>query len=229
MRAAGVPARVVGGYQGGEPNPVDSYLVVRQSDAHAWAEVWLKDEGWVRVDPTFVVAPARLETGIAGALPAGEALPGLVQVRAEWLRGLRYRWEALNNAWNQQVLGYNPQRQRELLSRLGLPDTDWRSLVTLLGTACFALLLVVAALTLYRRQAGDPAKHLWQHTLRRLARRKVNCPPWETPLALVKRLKTERPELAGPLTMVAEAYLAARYGRHPESLKKLRAAIARLP
>jgi len=229
MRAAGVPARVVGGYQGGEANPVDGYLVIRQSDAHAWAEVWLENEGWVRVDPTFVVAPARLESGIANALPAGEPLPGLVQVRAEWLRGLRYRWEALNNAWNQQVLGYNPQRQRELLSRLGLSDTDWRGLVTLLGAACLALLLLITGWTLYHRRSDDPARRLWLRALRRLTRRKVNCPPWETPLALLRRLETECPELAVPFAEVAEAYLAARYGQLPGDLKILRAAIARLP
>jgi transglutaminase-like putative cysteine protease len=67
MRNAGIPARVVGGYQGGERNPVDGYLVVRQSDAHAWAEVWLEGRGWVRVDPTAAVSPARIETGILDA------------------------------------------------------------------------------------------------------------------------------------------------------------------
>lgn len=229
MRGAGVPARVVGGYQGGEQNPVDGYLVVRQSDAHAWAEVWQENEGWVRVDPTFVVAPARLDTGIASALPAGEPLPERLQVRAEWLRNLHYRWEALNNAWNQQVLGYNLDRQRELVSRLGLADTDWQSMVSLLGAACFALLLIFSGWTLAHRESHDPAQRLWRKAIHRLNRRKVNCPPWETPLALVKRLEEERPELAEPLRGVALAYLAARYGRQPGDLKKLRAAIAHLP
>jgi transglutaminase-like putative cysteine protease len=119
MRAAGVPARVVAGYQGGELNPVDGYLVVRQSDAHAWAEIWLAGEGWLRVDPTAAVAPSRIEQGIVAALPAGEPLPGIIRIDADWLRDLRNRWEAANNTWNQWVLGYNPQRQREVLSRLG--------------------------------------------------------------------------------------------------------------
>ncbi|MCH2219257.1 MAG: DUF3488 and transglutaminase-like domain-containing protein, partial [Dechloromonas sp.] len=119
MRAAGIPARVVTGYQGGELNPLDGHLVVRQSDAHAWAEVWLEGRGWLRVDPTASVSPARIETGIVDALALGEPLPAIVQLRADWLRNLRYRWEAVNNAWNQHILGYDPQRQRELLSRLG--------------------------------------------------------------------------------------------------------------
>src|ERR1039457_5975328 len=75
MRAAGVPARVVTGYQGGDINPVDGYMIVRQSDAHAWAEVWLKGRGWVRFDPTAAASPVRVESGIAAAVPATDPLP----------------------------------------------------------------------------------------------------------------------------------------------------------
>ncbi|MBP8195116.1 MAG: DUF3488 domain-containing transglutaminase family protein, partial [Azonexus sp.] len=182
MRAAGIPARVVSGYQGGEFNPLDGYLVIRQSDAHAWAEVWLEGQGWVRVDPTASVSPTRIETGIADALPFGEPLPALVQWRADWLRTLRYRWEAVNNAWNQHILGYDPQRQRELLSRLGLPETDWRSLATVLGIACSLLVAAMTAWTLYQRPAIDPARRLWLTALSQLARRQVDCAPWETPM-----------------------------------------------
>jgi len=229
MRNAGIPARVVGGYQGGERNPVDGYLVVRQSDAHAWAEVWLEGRGWVRVDPTAAVSPARIETGIIDALSEGEPLPALIQVRSEWLRTLRHRWEAVNNAWNQQILGYDPQRQRELLSRLGLPDTDWRSLATVLGIACSLLLAIVTAWTLYQKPRHDPATRLWHKALRQLARRQVNCAPWETPLALAQRVQRERPELAAPFNQIVEAYLQARYGKNNNDLKTLRAAIAQFP
>ncbi|HXE37087.1 MAG TPA: DUF3488 and transglutaminase-like domain-containing protein [Azonexus sp.] len=228
MRNAGIPARVVTGYQGGERNPVDGYLVVRQSDAHAWAEVWLEGRGWVRVDPTAAVSPTRIETGIADALPAGEALPGLIQLRSAWLRTLRYRWEAINNAWNQQILGYDPQRQRELLSRLGLPDADWRNLATLLGLATGLLIAATTAWTLHQKPRHDPARRLWHKALRHLARRQVNCAPWETPLALAYRVQQEHPMLAEPFDRVVEAYLAARYGTDHD-LKTLREAIARLP
>ena len=229
MRSAGIPARVVGGYQGGERNPVDGYLVVRQSDAHAWAEVWLEGRGWVRVDPTAAVSPARIETGIADALPTGEPLPALIQVRTAWLLTLRHRWEAINNAWNQQVLGYDPQRQRELLSRLGLPDTDWRSLAITLGLLCSLLLAAITAWTLYQKPRHDPASRLWRKALRHLQRRQVNCAPWETPLALARRIHDEHPDLAEPFMHVVEAYLLARYASSPNGLKTLREAIARLP
>jgi transglutaminase-like putative cysteine protease len=228
MRGAGIPARVVGGYQGGEFNPLDQYLVVRQSDAHAWAEVWLDGKGWVRVDPTAAVSPNRIETGIADALGFGEPLPALVQWRADWVRTLRYRWEAINNAWNQNILGYDPERQRELLARLGLPDTDWRGLTIALGSACGLLVAGLMAWALYKRPERDPIVRLWHKALRHLARRKVDCAPWETPLELARRVREQRPELAEPFQRVVDAYLVARYGNTDKHLKTLRDAIAQL-
>jgi transglutaminase-like putative cysteine protease len=228
MRGAGIPARVVGGYQGGEFNPLDGYLVVRQSEAHAWAEVWLDGKGWLRVDPTAAVSPSRIETGIADALDFGEPLPMLIQMRADWIRTLRHRWEAINNAWNQSVLGYDPQRQRELLARLGLSDTDWRSLAIALGSTCGLLVAGLMAWALYKRPERDPVVRLWHKALRQLARRKVDCAPWETPLDLARRVREQRPELAEPFQRVVDAYLVARYGNTDQHLKTLRDAIALL-
>lgn len=228
MRAAGLPARVVTGYQGGEVNPVDGYLVVRQSDAHAWAEVWISGRGWIRVDPTAAVAPNRIETGIADALPSSEPLPAIVQIRTAWIRTLRYRWEAINNAWNQQVLGYDLQRQRALLDRLGLPDADWKNLATLLAVACSLLAIATTLLILRQRPAEPPVRRLWRRALRHLERRQVDLYLWETPLALANRLQTEAPALAAPFSRVVEAYLLAHYGNQ-QDLKTLRLAIAQLP
>ncbi|MBP5988293.1 MAG: DUF3488 domain-containing transglutaminase family protein [Azonexus sp.] len=227
MRAAGIPARVVGGYQGGEFNPLDGYLVVRQSDAHAWAEVWLAGQGWVRVDPTAAVSPSRIETGIADALPFEDALPVLIQWRSEWVTTLRYRWEAINNAWNQHILGYDPQRQRDLLARLGLPEADWLSLATLLATSCGLLVATLMAWVLYQRPRRDPVLRLWHKALRHLARRQVDCAPWETPLDLARRVEQQRPELAASFQRVVDAYLLARYGTD-NNLTALREAIAQL-
>lgn len=175
MRAAGIPARVVTGYQGGEQNPLDGFLVIRQSDAHAWTEVWLENRGWIRIDPTAVVSPSRVDNGISAAMPSGEPLPALIQIRSDWLRNLRHRWEAANNAWNQHILGYDLKRQQELLSRLGLPDTDWKSLALTLAASCMGILALITLWTLYHRPKQDPASALWQKALRRLARRKINC------------------------------------------------------
>ncbi len=228
MRAAGVPARVVTGYQGGELNPLDGYLVVRQYDAHAWAEVWIEGRGWVRIDPTAAVSPDRIETGIGNALGAGEPLPMMIQAHGEWLRSLRYRWEALNNAWNQQVIGYDMQRQRELLSRLGFPDSDWQSLGKALFIAIGLLLIATLGWALYQRPRHDPLMRLWRKALRHLARHGVNCAPWETPLGIAGRVRQQRPALADAFDDVVKAYLLARYSPNG-NLQSLREAIARLP
>src|SRR5690606_14280440 len=124
MRAAGIPARIVTGYQGGTLNPVGGYVIVRQRDAHAWTEVWLGEKGWVRVDPTAAVAPNRILGGIETALPDRVSdvpfvLSGNPVARDFWER-LRYTWDAVNNCWNHWVLGYDRKRQSLMLIRLGL-------------------------------------------------------------------------------------------------------------
>lgn len=225
MRAAGIPARVVGGYQGGEINPVDGFFVVRQSDAHAWAEVWLENRGWVRIDPTATVSPNRIEGGIASAMQKGEPIPTLLALRSDWLRNVFFRWEAINNAWNQQILGYNPERQRELLSRLGLAESSWPALAGLVGI----ILAGITGWTLYHRPRIDPVQRLWHIALRRIGRRQVNCLPWETPLALQQRINIEKPELSAAFGRVVDAYLAARYGIKTNDFRPLREAIAQLP
>ncbi|MFZ4536017.1 transglutaminase TgpA family protein [Propionivibrio sp.] len=207
MRAAGVPARVVTGYQGGEINPVDGYLTVRQSDAHAWAEIWLAEKGWVRVDPTAAVAPSRIERGIEAALPAGDPLPALIRIDSDWLRDLRNRWEAANNTWNQWVLGYNPQRQREVLSRLGFGEPDWRKMTAALATLCGIALLIVTLWTLHQRSRTPPALRAWQCFCNRLKRFGIIRADWEGPLDFASRVARERPEL-GALTREAAGHFA---------------------
>lgn len=229
MRAAEVPARVVTGYQGGEVNPVDGFLVVRQSDAHAWAEVWLEGQGWVRVDPTAAISPARIETGIASALPAGEALPALANVRLDWLKALQNQWEAVNNRWNQWVLGYNPERQREFFARLGLRDADWKTMGTVLGASTGLLLLILAAWMFRPIKETDPARAIWRQAIKRLERRGITCPTWETPLALARRMEYEAPELAPALTELAKLVSSARYHPGSPKMEALRLALKQIP
>jgi len=212
MRAAGIPARVVGGYQGGEINPVDGFLVVRQSDAHAWAEVWIAGRGWQRVDPTAAVAPSRVEQGVAAALPASEALPTLVRGNLDWLRNVRYRWEALNNAWNQWILGYNAARQQSLLSYLGL-SADWRSLIGSLAVFGGGALLALALWTLRQRPTRDPLQRLWQTFCRRMARHGVPRADWEGPLNYTDRVARELPAHAELAQTFGATYARLRYGK----------------
>ena len=133
MRALDVPARIVTGYQGGEKNTVDGFLVVRQSDAHAWAEVWLSNRGWVRVDPTAAVAPGRI-----GALQRLQAPRGVIadallgNVNPALALNLRALWDAVNNSWNQSVLNYTQGKQLNLLRNIGFESPSWEDLIYLL-------------------------------------------------------------------------------------------------
>ncbi len=212
MRAAGVPTRVVTGYQGGEVNPVDGYLVVRQSDAHAWAEVWLDGRGWLRVDPTALAAPERIEDGLAAALAAEGELPFMLQADMDWLRGARHRWEALSNTWNQYVLGYNPERQRELLSRLGTAGDSAAKLAGLLAGLSAALLLVLYAWAVWQRRTTDPVQRAWERFCARMARAGLGRESWEGPLAYGERLAAALPEQAHALRAVCADYARLRYG-----------------
>ncbi len=229
MRAAGVPARVVTGYQGGEINPVDGYLTVRQYDAHAWTEVWLRDHGWVRVDPTAISAPTRIDLDLAAAVPAGDALPLLMRADLSWLRGLRYRLDAVTNAWNQWVLGYNPERQRELLRRFGMPSPDWQSMGATLAILSGLSMLALTAWNLRSRLRLDPAARQWARVSRRLARRGLARRPAEGPLDYAARVGAALPQLADGMNIIAITYAHLRYGRgSAQQLAELRRLVASL-
>jgi transglutaminase-like putative cysteine protease len=230
MRAAGIPARVVTGYQGGERNPVDGYLIVRQSDAHAWAEAWLEGRGWVRIDPTAAVAPSRIEAGLASAVPAGEPLPFLVRADLSWLRQLRFRWEAVTNTWNQWVLGYDPLRQREVLSRLGMREPDWKAMTAVMAALCGVLLLGLTVWALHKRVRLDPTVRDWNRLSRKLARIGLARKNWEGPADYAHRVAQAHPELAAPLSAITTLYIALRYGKlgGKEPRQKLRGLIADL-
>ncbi|NGP51918.1 DUF3488 and transglutaminase-like domain-containing protein [Thioalkalivibrio sp. XN8] len=213
-RAAGLPARVVTGYQGGELNPLSDRLVVRQMDAHAWSEVWFEGRGWVRVDPTAAIAPDRIELGLGEALPAGERVPGAALRQLFGVRALSQGWDALNSLWTDWVLGYGPERQLALLARLGLPDGDWRALVVGL-TVLVASIMGMFTLWLAWRSRGprqDPARAAYDLFCARLAARGLPRDPAEAPADYARRVAAARPDLAGPVEAVTRDYLAARYG-----------------
>jgi transglutaminase-like putative cysteine protease len=224
MRAAGIPARVVTGYQGGELNPVDSIISVRQSDAHAWAEVFLPGRGWVRVDPTAAAVPGRLESGMARAVPQAEGLPLMMRPQLEWLRGIRDRWEAVAHKWNVWVLGYNPERQRDLMASFGMRDADWRALTATLFTFLGAMTLVLLAWSLKRLARPDPVQRAWRAFCRKLARRGVERAPSEGPRDYAARAARALPAARRSILRIGALYIALRYGSHatPPAVTRLR-------
>ena len=212
MRAADVPARVVTGYQGGELNSVDSIVSVRQADAHAWAEVFLPERGWVRIDPTAVAVPGRLDRSMAAAVPQASALPLLMRPELEWLRGVRDRWEATVHKWNVWVLGFNPERQRELMASVGVRDADWRALTAALFAFLGALTLVLLAWSLRRFARPDPVQRAWRAFCRKLAARGVERAPSEGPRDFSARAARALPAARHAILRIGSLYIALRYG-----------------
>ncbi|SEP56846.1 protein of unknown function [Ectothiorhodospira magna] len=221
MRAAGIPARVVTGYQGGEYNRLGNYLLVRQSDAHAWAEVWLEGRGWVRVDPTAAVAPERIESGIRTALAGDQAAPDFIRRGPGWGMA-RLQWalwrDSIDYYWSGWVLAFGPERQEELLERLGLGRLDWRGMVTLMVVLVGTVVLVFTAAFLWRNRPpkADPLAAIYGHFCRRLARVGLIRAPHEPPLDFGRRIARERPDLAEPVLDFIQAYVALRYGPAPD-------------
>jgi len=174
MRALDIPARVVTGYQGGEINPVDGFLEVRQRDAHAWSEVWIATEGWVRVDPTAAVAPDRIESGAADAFSEARGFASRDSFLASLLQRTRFNWDAVGNAWNQWILAYNADRQSGLLSGIGIERIDWQTLTIALIVAFGGTLAVIGALTLFRRTKVDPVVRQYDRACALLAQAAAN-------------------------------------------------------
>lgn len=210
MRAAGIPARVVGGYLGGEFNPVDGHLAVRQLDAHAWVEIWIAGEGWRRIDPTASVAPNRVEQGLQASLPADETLPALLRPEVDWLRTLRYRWDAIDYAWNRWVLGYDAERQRQILSGFGVSN-DWRTLVSLLATLGGLLVLGLALWITRRQPQHDRVQALWQIACNALAARGLPRTANEGPADYAKRISRQATDLGDLVNTIATHYIHLRY------------------
>ncbi|SEO56001.1 transglutaminase TgpA family protein [Aquisalimonas asiatica] len=229
MRAADIPARVVTGYLGGRMNPAGDYMIVRQSDAHAWVEVWLEGEGWTRVDPTAQVAPDRVELGLAEALPDGDPAPGGAASGDGLVGSLSLRWDAVNAYWNRWVLAYGPTLQDNVLERLNLGS--WQRLVIALTGAMALLLGSLTALLLYRSRprSPDPAVRAWQRFRRRAARAGLDAPASEGPHDFGQRAAHRWPDQAALIDMIVTHYLHLRYGRrqHPEDLTALRRAVRR--
>lgn len=211
MRALDIPARVVTGYQGGELNPVDNYWVVRQADAHAWAEVWLAGRGWVRVDPVTAVAPERIDRG-ARALREFDDLEQS-DGRRSWTKMLRLNLDALSNAWNQWFLSYDSNRQQNLLAWLGFSFNDWREMAALLAGTLTLLVGIAALVTLRPNVSRDPIERSYRDFCERLAAVGLVRAPHETADRYIERVAPglDPGQLLAARHIVGQ-YNALRYG-----------------
>ena len=212
MRALDVPARVVTGYQGADPDLQDGYLVVRQRNAHAWAEIWQAGVGWMRVDPTAAVAPDRVQRGRSLRAPPGLVAGAFNSINPAFAEQLRKAWESANNRWNQWVLNYSRGQQFDLLRELGFHAPSWQDLTTTLILLLCAAALTGAAWAWWDRRRQDP----WQRLQRRVAQHllqlgvtvQVHHPPRQRAAQVRRQLGAE----GEPLARHLDALDQQRYG-----------------
>jgi protein-glutamine gamma-glutamyltransferase len=190
MRSLDIPARIVTGYQGGEVNSVDGYWTIRQSDAHAWVEVWLAGRGWVRVDPTAAVAPGRTGSLQRLRAPAGAIATAMEAVNPQFWAQLRATWEAVNNGWNQWILNYNQSAQLDLLKNIGFDAPSWEDLGYVLIALVVLASLVGAAWTLWDRHRQDPWLRLLERAARQLRAAGVPVAPGMPPRTMAQTVRT---------------------------------------
>jgi transglutaminase-like putative cysteine protease len=238
MRAAGIPARVVGGYLGGEPNPYGDYIIVRQSDAHAWVEILDDDRGWVRFDPTALVAPNRIAMSVAQVVPQEELPAYLIMEGYGWagkgLKALSLSWDAVNLRWHRWVASYSHRHQARLLSRVGISMASWRG-AALSGLAAVGLTVIIIGVMVirprFRRSAAKaPEVKAYEEFLRKV--KKAGLPAkavGDGPVAYAGRIASQRPDLEGSVNAVTDTYVRCRYGQgsSAEDLDRLRRLVRR--
>lgn len=225
MRALDIPARVVTGYQGGESNPVDGVISIRQKDAHAWAEVWLEGDGWTRIDPTAVIAPDRILKPLPSREIATSAAGQLANQSLGFLNLVRFRLEAISNGWNTWVLSYDRQKQRDLLKRFGLDLDNWPQVVGLMAGLIAFVLAIVALSTLHPREKPNPIDAAFNEACNKLEALGVKRRRDETARAFARRVAKESPDCAPAFTAIAKLYNQLHYEQveyDPEDVTRLR-------
>ena len=223
LRVAKIPARVVSGYQGGKLNAIGEFLEIRQADAHAWAEVWLAGQGWVRFDPTAAVAPERIQQGvnIDMQLASGTVNFSLFDaaaqhgVLAQWYQTLRQGWQNVDYSWQRWVINYNTANQASFLQGLGMQDmaTALRWLLISIALCTFSIFVF-----LMRRPVRVPDRALrhYQRFLRQLARHNLVCATGETASAFAQRVGEQLPACRADVEQITQLYLQCRYGKQVE-------------
>jgi transglutaminase-like putative cysteine protease len=229
MRAMNIPARIVTGYQGGERNSVDGFWVVRQSDAHAWTEVWQAGAGWVRVDPTSAVAPGRTGAFQRLAAPRGVVAEALGNFSPTLQARLRATWEAVNNGWNQWVLNYTQGKQLDLLKNIGFESPSWQDLSVVLFVLIVLASLAGVAWTLWERSQHDPWLRLLTRARAHLAHTGIDSTPATSPRHLAQQVLARQGSQGQALhdwlmALERQRYSAASAGQphHQSALKQLR-------
>jgi hypothetical protein len=213
MRAAGIPARVVTGYQGGTFNRFSDYWILRQSNAHAWDEIWIDGRGWVRVDPTAAIAPQRIERDVRESVSADTSTVSHWRGHARWLADARLRFDALRELWRERVLTFNQDSQERLMEMLHIPDPDGEKLVVVMAAA---LAVVLLWLTWQVRRELDPraadlAVRSYAQLCAKLAAAGIPRSAHEGAESYAARVATMRPDLAAQVEALCRCYSNLRF------------------
>jgi transglutaminase-like putative cysteine protease len=231
MRLAGIPARVVTGYQGGEMNPLSNYMIVRQSDAHAWSEIYLKDKGWLRVDPTAVIPAGNIENASDLDRFRSDLFDAGNPSEQNWFtasaKQLQYAWDLVNNRWNQWVIGYSNQKQKSLFKAIGIPEITWRGLIYVLFAMLSVFTLLIAAnIFQAQRTRKNAIDKIYQQFLRKLRPLHIEKSPSEGALNFSQRVARRFPNQTAELIHIAKLYNQIRYtDANPDVVDALRHAV----
>jgi hypothetical protein len=215
MRAAGLPARVVIGYQGGKMNPLDDYMIVRQSDAHAWSEVWINNH-WQRFDPTAAVSPGRVEQGVSNAGLENSRLPMLLASNNQLIKNVAFLYDSFQNSWNQWVIGFNQKKQNDLLKFLGFDDASSSSLILLL-VICLSITGIFIGWLILSRNAveKDLVQHYYNLFSQKLKRHGIHRQPHEGPNDFENRVHLKHNfsiKTKNDIAYIFKAYRKLHYG-----------------
>ena len=201
-------------------NPLDNYMIVRQSDAHAWAEVWLEDH-WRRVDPTAAVSPDRVEQGILNSGLENNRLPLLLTSNSNFIRNAAFLYDSLQNKWSQWVIGFNQKKQKDLLKFLGFEDTASSKLIFMLVISLTITGMVIAWLLLKQHSfEKDRVQHYYDLFCQKLTfhgiRRKLNEGPKDFENRIFKEL-TLTAASKDQIIFIFKAYRNLHYGNQSNS------------
>jgi len=223
MRYAGIPARVVTGYQGGEYNPVGNYYIIRNSDAHAWAEIWLPNKAWLRIDPTAYIAPERIEKGIDASLAGDTSWTRSQYSNNKIIRKMSYYWDSINNSWNQWILGYGEDLQTKFLALLGFDNPNWQQMITLLIISISLTFFFFFLYYHYRkfRTKKSPTERLYHLFCKKLASIGMEKYSWEGPNCYYKRINESQNKVTKQLSAeskpIIELYIQLKYDTNTET------------
>jgi transglutaminase-like putative cysteine protease len=222
MRMAGIPSRIVTGYQGGWHSELGNYILVRQSDAHAWTEVWIAGQGWTRVDPTAAVSPLRVQQGSWSAMSAPRHF-----LDYSWLRGMRNSVDFIQQRWNDYVIEYGARRQANLFGPLGLDHTSPAVLIATLFFAIAVFSAIVFPIVFRIKGPGrkDPVQQLWKTFLRRLEKAGFHSLPSDGAIELAEAASMRWPVDSDSIHRIAMLYTRSRYAAEPPPFNDLKQAV----